>query len=227
MKHPSNVVPIDSRLRRSLADCELEALFSFHRVHQARPHTLLFQEGDVCHQIYRVVSGVATRTRHLPDGTRHLTGLTEPGDILGFGPGALHYDETVEAVFEFEYQAITLDGLGNRLADHPALSMALCTTLHRQGRRIEDLFMQRVHMPAYKILARFLIKLRQLVGEGPDRRLHVPVRRSDIADHLGFTSETASRAFTRLRKMGLIETLPGRDLKILDLGGLMRLASAE
>jgi CRP/FNR family transcriptional regulator len=227
MKHIAKIVPFNAAEDRSLQGDDIEALFRCHRVHQARNHTLLYQEGDVREHVYRVVSGVATRVRHLPDGTRHLVGLTEPGDILGFNPDMAHHDETVEAVFGFEYQAMTLDGLFGKLRDRPALSMALCAAVHRQARRMEDLFIQRVHMASYRLLAAFLLKLRALVGEGPNRTLHVPVLRSEIADHLGFTSETASRAFTKLRKMGLIDTLPGRDLKIIDLDGLTRLVIAD
>lgn len=205
-------------------DADLEALFALHRVHQARDHVVLYREGDPPDHVIRVVSGLATRTRHLPDGTRHLIGFAEPGDILGYHPHHAHHDETVEAVFRFRYQTITLDGLSNRLLAQPWLSVALFSAIHRQGRRVEDKFAQRVHMASYRFLAVFLLRLRDLMGETADNVLHLPISRAEIADHLGFTPETASRAFTRLRKQALIETLPRGDIQITNLLGLQQLA---
>ena len=39
--------------------------------------------------------------------------------------------------------------------------------------------------------------------------------RQDIADHLGPTSETVSRTFTRLKREGVIEIMPG-GMRLLD-----------
>ncbi|RBH31747.1 Crp/Fnr family transcriptional regulator, partial [Xanthomonas oryzae pv. oryzae] len=52
----------------------------------------------------------------------------------------------------------------------------------------------------------------------------LPMRRSDIADHLGLTVEAVSRTFTKLRRQQLI-ALPQRHLvQILDYAALRLLA---
>jgi CRP/FNR family transcriptional regulator len=52
----------------------------------------------------------------------------------------------------------------------------------------------------------------------------IVMSRTDIADHLGLTIETVSRAFTKLRRQGIIALPHPQRLEILDVDALRELA---
>lgn len=76
---------------------------------------------------------------------------------------------------------------------------------------------------AMERLAFFLLDLMQRL-EGR-RHFHLLMSRADIGDHLGLTSETVTRTFTRLQRHNYVQ-VNGRNLEILDPIGLARLAAA-
>ena len=76
---------------------------------------------------------------------------------------------------------------------------------------------------AIERLAFFLLDLMQRL-EGR-RHFHLLMSRADIGDHLGLTSETVTRTFTLLQRHNYVQ-VNGRNLEILDLIGLARLAAA-
>jgi CRP-like cAMP-binding protein len=111
-----------------------------------------------------------------------------------------------------------------QLGADPALVAALLANAMRQCRRVEDLFLLRAQQSSYRLLAGFLQKLCALVGLEVDGVLRLPLSRTEIAEHLGFSPETASRAFTRLRELGLLVPVGRRDVRIIDADGLAHLA---
>jgi CRP/FNR family nitrogen fixation transcriptional regulator len=64
-------------------------------------------------------------------------------------------------------------------------------------------------------VADFLIDIAQRTGS--DGRIELPMSRYDIADYLGLSPETVSRAFSALRDKGLI-ACRGRTVVILEAG---------
>ena len=55
---------------------------------------------------------------------------------------------------------------------------------------------------------------------GERRSFDLPLRRSDVADFLGLTTETVSRHLTKLRKSGVIEIVSNRHFTIVDMARL-------
>jgi CRP-like cAMP-binding protein len=70
-------------------------------------------------------------------------------------------------------------------------------------------------------LAYFLMDLARRISAA--RRIELPMSRTDIGDYLGLSSETVSRAFTILRRKGLIAT-HRRYVTLLDPGALRRMS---
>ena len=56
-----------------------------------------------------------------------------------------------------------------------------------------------------------------------ETKLHLPVGRDVIANHLGFRRETLSRIFSKFQQKGLL-TIHAKDMEILDLDGLKAIA---
>jgi CRP/FNR family transcriptional regulator len=74
--------------------------------------------------------------------------------------------------------------------------------------------------------ARFLLLMaRRMAERGMSaRRLHLPMRRRDIASYLGLAHESISRSLTALAAAGFLNVL-GREVEIVDVDGLRQLAS--
>jgi CRP-like cAMP-binding protein len=53
------------------------------------------------------------------------------------------------------------------------------------------------------------------------------MNRLDIADYLGTSTETVTRAFARLERDGLVSRLSPRSLRVDDLVGLTRLSQGR
>ena len=72
--------------------------------------------------------------------------------------------------------------------------------------------------------------LQQLSNRLPRQQRHcidLVMTRQDIADYLGLTIETVSRAFGRLKREGLIEIHSAHTVKILDMESVSALALAD
>lgn len=63
--------------------------------------------------------------------------------------------------------------------------------------------------------------------DGSKTLLHLPMRRVDMGAYLGLTLETTSRAFSRLRRDGVIATPDNSSVEILDLQTLQELAEVK
>jgi len=58
----------------------------------------------------------------------------------------------------------------------------------------------------------------------PNDPVFLPMSRSEIADYLGLTTETVSRAFTSLKKQGLIELLDEKRVRLCRMSALQEIA---
>lgn len=64
-------------------------------------------------------------------------------------------------------------------------------------------------------------------ADGQQSAVHLPMRRADIGAYLGLTLETTSRAFSRLRRDGIIATPDNSSVRILDTAALQELADVK
>ncbi len=169
-----------------------------------KPGAYLYYEGDEVEWLYQVTSGVLRLTRLLMDGRRQVIAFGYPGDIVGFPANDLHHTDC-EALTDVRLQPFRRSHLESGEGD-PALHCALLQAALREISAMQDHFMMLGRKSATEKLASFLNVLSERVGEdlGAYRQINLPMRRSDIADFLGLTTETVSRTFTQLRKSGII-----------------------
>lgn len=184
----------------------------------------LFFESEPANNVYRVIDGVLKAYKLLRNGRCQVTGFLFPGDFAGVEHSS-GYAYSVDAVTpstveryrsrDFR-QLIEREGrLGERLLG--VVVHELCVAQDQMlllGRRTAE---QRV--------AAFLLMLSErAVARGePGNPLYVPMTCADIADHLGLTTETISRMYTRLRNRGVISRRTNGEVQILDRGALTRL----
>lgn len=165
----------------------------------------LFFEGDPVDWLFEVKTGVLRLTRLLEDGRRQVIAFGYPGDIVGFPAGDLHHtdcDVLIDATLQPYRRAALETGEGD-----PQLHRSLLQAALREISAMQDHFMMLGRKSAVEKVASFLCVLADRVGEDAAgrQRITLPMRRGDIADFLGLTTETVSRTLTQLRKAGIIE----------------------
>lgn len=243
MGEPAASVPWDDLLRRtgmapadlavlrklplfsSLAPGLLAELLADARLREAGRGTTLFLQGDPADRFYVVLDGWVRLYRETPDGAEITIALFARGE--SFAEAAMLASGRFPVCAQIAEPARLLlvpasSFLGALEADR-ALCRALMASMARrlQGfvRQIESLSRR----STVERLAAFLLKLAE--GRPPPVRLALPLDKTLVAARLGMQPETLSRAFAKLRRLG-VET-EGPWVTIRDLEALKSLADAD
>jgi CRP/FNR family transcriptional regulator len=186
----------------------------------------LICQGENSPHVDTVVSGALVLSRILPDGRRFVFGFALPGDFIGFS-----------AKDSGRYSAVALEptevcryprsALSKFIALSPHLSRRLLTRFIDERSRALDHIILLGCGNATQRIAVFLLRLQQRQAFGSmSPRIDLPMRRADIADHLGLTVETVSRTFQLLVRTAVIVVIPG-GIRILARWKLAQLADTE
>lgn len=183
----------------------------------------LFHEGDDVDYLYEVLTGTLRLTRVSPSGRRQVIAFCRPGDVVGFAPdGERHCDcDAIEAADVVAHRASALS------AGDPAHRAFLVEGALDEIARLQDHFMLLGRASLRERLAAFLLSLLR-PADCPNSGavdLHLPMTRTDIADYLGTSIETVSRAFGRLRDEGVLRADRAGNIRIPDVSALARIAS--
>lgn len=174
----------------------------------------LCEEGARADHVYVIAQGAVMLSKLLPDGRRQIIELLGAGDVFGLSNTAL-YDSTAESltpVRAFAYERRFLE------TSHE-LQQAVAQRMTAQLCAMHDHAMLLGRKTAAERVASFLMGLIPHRGghgcQGPDakadtRHVGIPMTRQEIADYLGLTLETVSRAFSQLKKDGIL-TAPRHD----------------
>ncbi|MEM6942524.1 MAG: helix-turn-helix domain-containing protein, partial [Pseudomonadota bacterium] len=123
-------------------------------------------------------------------------------------PGITVRHFTAEAVTKAKLQVLSRASFEALLAERQEVAIAVQELLRSELRMRERHLLRLASLPAEPRLLSFLAELAR--QSGPDMRtdsgfVTLPMSRREIADHLGLTLETVSRAFTMLRRRGQLE----------------------
>ncbi len=202
---------------------ELAALDRIGTVVTLRRDQALFEEGDAARYCFKVLTGAVRSCRLLPDGRRHIGEFLLPGDFIGLELDD-RYRFTAEAVSDATLMRYSRQAVDRLAEQQPRLGKRLL------DRICGDLFAAQSQMlllgrkNAVERLASFLLTMADRAGGGD--RLSLPMTRSDIADHLGLTTETVSRVFGQLKSQGVIRLAASSEVLLRDRDELETLADA-
>jgi CRP/FNR family nitrogen fixation transcriptional regulator len=182
----------------------------------------VFAEGDRAGTFYRVISGVVRTYKLLSDGRRQIDAFHLPGDIFGLEAGAEHRFNA-EAVTESQLEVHRREPRA-LAGDDGALAREIVAAMMTALERAQDHMMLLGRKSARERIATFLLTLsRRMACE--ESAMELPMSRTDMADHLGLTIESVSRAVTQLERDGLIALPPNRRMVVLrDVEALAALA---
>ena len=216
----------DGASRDLLTTAERQRLAPIASLVRVERGATLFRQGTEAAAIYDIADGVLKSTMLRPDGSRAILGFFFPQDIVGLAENGL-YVTTVQAVTGCVLYRMPLPALERLLKrdselDHQFLIKA-CHELRRA--QLHELTLGIAHADIR--VARFLDLMRQMQpNPAASSLIDLPMSRADIADYLGLTPETVSRAFARLRRTLAIACPNPHLVRVLDEEGFRALAEA-
>jgi CRP/FNR family nitrogen fixation transcriptional regulator len=163
--------------------------------------TEIYGEKEPADYVYQVKKGAVRSYKLLSDGRRQIGAFHLAGDIFGLENGSEHRF-TAEAIVNTTVRLIKRRSL-EMVAESDALvsrNLLSMTTDNLQHAENHMLLLGR--KTSLERVAAFLIEMdRRLTAAGV---MPLPMSRRDIADYLGLTLETVSRALSRLHELGII-----------------------
>jgi CRP/FNR family transcriptional regulator len=210
----------------------LSGLFARRPVERLEPGSALFWQGDPATHVFEVAKGALRIVRVTSDGGRVIIGFRFAGDLVGLGARDWHC-HSAEAVIPTRTRRLSRLGFADEIDNEPTLREQLVTVLRDEMAAARDQVMLLSRKSAEERVCGFLVlmmarRCRNPVAGGI---LELPISRLDIADYLGLTIETVSRAMTRLRvlgvaiqagRYGISVQQPGR---LAELAGILRKTS--
>lgn len=208
----------------SLADGDMHRLYALATESRFAPGDLLLEQEEVATHLYSIREGNGQVYRLTADGRRQILSFLFPGYFLGLtSEDNYHYGAmALTGMLACRFDRAALEEL---IRQFPAMDRKLRFTLVRALDASLELVFTLGRKDSLQRVASFLwyMSYRQRQLNQPENPVHLPMGRADIADFLGLTTETVSRAFSELRRRGLIETRGSHDVAVTDLGRLREL----
>jgi len=190
----------------------------------ARRETV-FLEDDKADCFYEITSGTMCVFMAMADGRRQIVRFASKGDIVGLTL-LDRYELSVETITRSTAVRIRLTDLIEKLTMSPQLAKNLLTYVSEELIDAHQKMLIIGRKTATERVATFLWAMAQNGQRAGWRegQIRLAMSRSDIADFLGLTTETVSRAITHLRQVGIISCVGAGRVFLKDAESLKELA---
>ena len=192
------------------------------------PRTHIFREGDRADRVYQLIDGAVMLYKLLPDGRRQVVELLSAGDVFGMSGCAVYNcsAETLAAGTVIAYDRAAVER-------SPALARLMSAHVRAQFCALHEHALLLGRKSALERVASFIVRCLpgggeqggQCDGHGAVARLGMT--RQEIADYVGLTLETVSRAFSKLRRLGVITIEKHEEVLVHDLRRMYRLTGTS
>jgi CRP/FNR family nitrogen fixation transcriptional regulator len=180
----------------------------------------IYGQAEPAEYIYEVVDGAVRSHKLLSDGRRQIGAFHLTGDIFGLENGAEHHF-TAEAIVDTTVRLMKRRSLEHAAESDAIVALDLLSMTTSNLRHAEEHMLLLGRKTSLERVAAFLLEM--------DRRLYstgimaLPMCRRDIADYLGLTLETVSRALSQLHGKGILGFLgqTQRQIVLLDRARLV------
>jgi len=161
----------------------------------------IFGEREPADYVYQVMTGAVRSYKLLSDGRRQIGAFHLTGDIFGLEIGSDHRF-TAEAIVDTTVRLMKRRSLELVAQSDVMVARNLLSMTTNSLRHAEDHMLLLGRKTSLERVAAFLIEMdKRSTAAGI---LALPMCRRDIADYLGLTLETVSRALSRLHALGVL-----------------------
>jgi CRP/FNR family nitrogen fixation transcriptional regulator len=175
----------------------------------------IYGQAEPADYVYQVVEGAVRSHKLLSDGRRQIGAFHLIGDIFGLENGAEHRF-TAEAIVDTTVRLTKRRSLEHVAESDAMVALDLLNMTTSNLQHAEDHMLLLGRKTSLERVAAFLLEMdRRLASAGV---VALPMCRRDIADYLGLTLETVSRALSQLHGKGILRFLgqTQRQIVLLD-----------
>jgi CRP/FNR family nitrogen fixation transcriptional regulator len=175
----------------------------------------IFGEAEPAEYVYQVVDGAVRSYKLLSDGRRQIGAFHLAGDIFGLENAGTHRF-TAEAIVDTTVRLVKRVSLAHVAEQDASVARDLLNMTAISLQHAEDHMLLLGRKTSLERVAAFLLEMdRRLTAAGV---MALPMCRRDIADYLGLTLETVSRALSVLEHKGILGFLgqTQRQIVLLD-----------
>jgi len=175
----------------------------------------IFGEGEPAKYVYQVIEGAARSYKLLSDGRRQIGAFHLSGDIFGLENGNAHRF-TAESIVDTTVRLVKRASLAHVAENDATVARDLLNMTATNLRHAEDHMLLLGRKTSLERVSAFLLEMdSRLTAAGV---MALPMCRRDIADYLGLTLETVSRALSILHDKGILGFLgqTQRQIVLLD-----------
>jgi CRP/FNR family nitrogen fixation transcriptional regulator len=175
----------------------------------------IFGEAEPAVYVYQIIDGAVRSYKLLSDGRRQISAFHLVGDIFGFENGDFHRF-TAEAIVDTTVRLAKRVNLACVAENDATVARDLLNMTAADLRHAEDHMLLLGRKTSLERVVAFLLEMdRRLTATGV---MALPMSRRDIADYLGLTLETVSRALSVLEHKGFLVFLghSQRQIVLLD-----------
>jgi CRP/FNR family nitrogen fixation transcriptional regulator len=162
----------------------------------------IYGEKEPAEYVYQVKTGAVRSYKLLTDGRRQIGAFHLVGDIFGLENGSVHR-LTAEAVVKTTVRLIKRQCLEAVAQSDAVVTRNLLSMTTSNLEHAENHMLLLGRKTSLEKVAAFLVEMdARLTAAGI---VALPMSRRDIADYLGLTLETVSRALSQLRRAGVLD----------------------
>jgi CRP/FNR family nitrogen fixation transcriptional regulator len=175
----------------------------------------VFGEAEPAEYVYQVTDGAVRSYKLLSDGRRQIGAFHLIGDVFGLENSGVHRF-TAEAIVDTTIRLVKRVSLAHVAESDATVARDLLNMTAINLKHAEDHMLLLGRKTSLERVAAFLLEMdHRLTAAGV---MALPMCRRDIADYLGLTLETVSRALSALHDQGILGFLgqTQRQIVLLD-----------
>jgi CRP/FNR family transcriptional regulator len=213
-------------LLRDLSQAQVQEVCDWFREDVYPAEEVIFREGDEATRFLVVREGQVKIVKYGAAGRESVIEVISPGEIFGGTATLMRWQPaTAQALSAATVLSLPLEQYKTLLIRYPVVSVRVIETL---GERLLGVIQMRALAAARveRRIAHILLKLAAKTGaQTPEGvMLKLSLTRQDIADLADTTLETAIRVMSSLSKQGILKTLRGGYIVLLDAERLRALS---
>lgn len=200
---------------RSRSDCifsdlDCSCLTELEQMHQRSIYpggAIVFRAGDQLQGVYIICSGQVKLSIYSPDGRAILVGTATAGDILGVMAllSGKPHNLTAETLELTQVCFIKKGDFLSFLRQNGSVSLKLAQKLSNELYEAYQGVGNAAFKQSYERLVELLLRLCQSHGKQDSVRPKINLSQEELADMIGVSRRTLTRALTKLKQVGIIE----------------------
>lgn len=208
------------------SDIENDDLLTIEKIsrqRQCKKNTILFSQGEPGEAIYFTMSGKVKIFKTSEDGKEHTLTIAAPGDIFAEVVlfNEVPYPASAEVIEDGIIAFIRNADMERALENNPKIAVAIIKALNKRLIESQSQVESLAFQDARSRTAEVLLSLARNHGKQSDNgiELDLGLSRQELANMVGVTRETFTRALMLFKKMKIIE-ISGQVIRIKDIGKL-------